>query len=370
MTPPPRDGREQRIRELDGWRAISVALVIVAHFAVYHSPHLQESAGAFGHIIRNFGGLGVDVFFVISGFVICRLLILEERRYGTISLKGFYRRIFRILPPFFLFMAVIATLIAAGLIREEWRQVAISSAFLANVRFLPQSYFVGHIWSLSVEEQFYLIFPTLWILIPRLRRGPIFFAVFSLCVLWSLTLVGQKLRPLFELESRAGFCCICCGVLLAIYESRVRQLAARVPALLVVIATCVLLFHPTASSTWQDDLYASLVIPPLVGLLLMSSLERGAVLRSVLCSRPMQAIGLTSYGIYLWQQLFTANRENYLGSGVLLWYGLPLLLIIVPLSYRFVELPAMRYGKTWSTRAREALLARKAIPASSIGSLR
>ena len=77
-------------------------------------------------------------------------------------------------------------------------------------------------------------------------------------------------------------------------------------------------------------------------------------LRAFLLARPVQAVGLTSYGIYLWQQLFTGPKGFYIGRGVVLWYLPWLLLVIVPLSYRFIEKPAMRYGKMLSRRVRES----------------
>ena len=348
-------GQEQRIKELDGWRAISVSLVLFMHFFIYHLPRQRPRFDLLNHTIRCMGPLGVNIFFVISGLVICRLLILEDIRYGKISLKGFYfRRIFRILPPFYLYMAVISLLLAAGLIHQDWRQIVVNSLFLADIRFLPRDWFVGHTWSLAVEEQFYLIFPSLWVLTPQRHKSRVFITVFLFCVLWSLSLMFGGRTSIVEAETRAGFSCISCGVLIAIHEQRVRRLAARIPAVVVALVACMLLLHPTPAKTWTDAVYTSLVIPLAIGLLLTFSLERGPQLRALLCARPVQAMGLTSYGIYLWQQVFNGPKNFYAGWGIVLWYLLPLLLVIVPLSYYFVEKPAMRYGKMLSKRARES----------------
>lgn len=95
-------------------------------------------------------------------------------------------------------------------------------------------------------------------------------------------------------------------------------------------------------------------MPVGIGLMLLFSLERGPWLRAFLCSKPMQAISLTSYGIYLWQQLFTAPiMENIPSHSRVIYLLLPLLFVVVPLSYFMVEKPVMRYGKFLSRRTRE-----------------
>jgi peptidoglycan/LPS O-acetylase OafA/YrhL len=113
-----------------------------------------------------------------------------------------------------------------------------------------------------------------------------------------------------------------------------------------------------APVTLQVVLFYGVFVPIGIGLVLMYSLERGKWLRAVLCSKPMQAIGLTSYGIYLWQQLFTAAPDRYTARGAALGYLLPALLVIIPVSYFFLEKPAMRMGRALSRRARETLEAK------------
>ena len=118
--------REGRIKELDGWRAISVLLVIAHHIGAYQyaalvvHPHHRIYL-----LLSRCGPRGVKVFFEISGFVICRLLILEERRCAAVSLRGFYlRRVFRILPPYCLYLATICLLLLLQLIAAEWRMIS------------------------------------------------------------------------------------------------------------------------------------------------------------------------------------------------------------------------------------------------------
>ena len=211
-----RDGSEKRLRELDGWRAVSVLFVILHHIAGYQHRRLVSQFSFLDLRVSHIGPLGVDIFFVISGFVICRILVLEELRYGSVSLKGFYcRRIFRILPPFYIYLAALSALLCLGLIHESWRAILCSALFLFDIKGTPSSWFVGHTWSLALEEQFYLIFPTMWVLTPKSWKGQVFLGVFFLISAWNLSMVYTKWDTLTSAHTRVGFGCICCGVLMA-----------------------------------------------------------------------------------------------------------------------------------------------------------
>jgi len=364
------DGRERRLRELDGWRAVSVVLVILHHILGYQHNRLVAHFSFLDHRVRYWGPLGVKIFFVISGFVICRLLISEELRYGSVSLVAFYyRRVFRILPPFYIYLAAVSLLLCVGLINETPKAILSSALFLFDIKGAPHSWFVGHTWSLAVEEQFYLIFPTMWVLTSKARRGQVFLSVFCLCAAWNLSMLYTGWDGFMSTTTRAGFACICCGVLMAIYEASVRSIANRLPAFIVVAVALTLLVHPVGFESWQAVIYESLFVPPAIGLVLLFSLGRGAWLRAFLCCKPVQAVGLTSYGVYLWQQLFTAPQAYwsqgqlvpyFSGAGHLIPLLFPLLLLIVPLSYFLVEKPAMRYAKVLSLRTRESSIRERA----------
>jgi peptidoglycan/LPS O-acetylase OafA/YrhL len=353
-----------RLRELDGWRAISVLLVIFFHLGSYQHADIVAPHQRLASLVSLFGPLGVKVFFVISGFVICRLLILEEKRYGAISLKGFYiRRFFRIVSPFYLYLATLCLLLLAGLTVDFWKGILVGAFFLYDFDPLKQgSWFVGHTWSLAVEEQFYLTFPTLWVIARRMERKRIFPLVFGAIAAWNLSVAIFAWDRLTNPDMRAGFACISFGVLVAIFETRARAIAKAVPALAVAACAFGLFCHPHDLWTgWKTALFESFFTPPAIALLLVFSLERGKYLRAFLCSRPMQAIGLTSYGIYLWQQLFTAPSKFFTPSGKPIMWMLPMLLLIIPASYLLVEKPSMRLGKILSDHVRRRSLPKVAV---------
>ena len=352
--------RQTRILELDGWRAVSILMVLGSHAAIFRFQQWFVPHPALTRFWVHAGPLGVKIFFVISGFVICRLLLLEERRHGAISLRGFYlRRIFRILPPLYLLLGVLAALQSAHWIEGNWRSLAVSALFLSDFNWIKLYWFTDHTWSLAVEEHFYLLFPPFFLL-SRARsswRTPILISLFSVLAIWNLWLVialgaDPLHRALVSHDTRTGFSCICTGVLMAIWEKQTRQLAARVSLWIVLLAGAVLLVHPLRRDTIAEALFESLLMPVAIGLILIWSLERGQILRTFLCCRPVQAVGLTSYGIYLWQQLFLGRPSEYRGAGIAISNLLPLSLLIVPLSYMLLEKSAIRIGKSLSNRIR------------------
>ncbi|MEO7329892.1 MAG: acyltransferase, partial [Minicystis sp.] len=150
----------RRIPSLDGLRAISILVVLFGHmagtrnFAFSFLDRLPTSE------LANFG---VRVFFVISGFLITRLLFEEHARSGTVSLRGFYlRRTLRIFPAFYVFVAVVLVLDRLGKITLLPYDALTALTYTMN--FHPtasRSWQVGHLWSLSVEEQFYLLWPAI-----------------------------------------------------------------------------------------------------------------------------------------------------------------------------------------------------------------
>ncbi len=156
----------RRIPSLDGLRAVSIVLVIVSHLLGTRGfPWGPRALGTVG----DFGYLGVKVFFVISGYLITRLLIAEHARTGRISLRDFYvRRVWRIFPAFYAFIAAMLAAWAIGWIALAPTDVLAAVTYTMNYHY-ERSWDLGHIWSLSIEEQFYLVWPFLFLWLGRAR---------------------------------------------------------------------------------------------------------------------------------------------------------------------------------------------------------
>jgi peptidoglycan/LPS O-acetylase OafA/YrhL len=143
----------RRIPSLDGLRALSIALVLAGHSI----PNAQWDW--FLWKVFGNGDLGVSIFFVISGFLITSLLLKEHAEAGEISPSSFYlRRAFRILPPFYAFLVVLLALKRFGVLELSLRGWTEAVTFLRDY-LSADDWWTIHIWSLSVEEQFYLLWP-------------------------------------------------------------------------------------------------------------------------------------------------------------------------------------------------------------------
>ena len=163
-----------RIAELDGLRAIAVLAVIAYHLAPAVVPG---------------GFLGVDLFFVLSGYLITSLLLEEERRFGSVSLSAFYaRRALRILPPLALAIALALALHVAN-----GRAALAAALFYANFTFRGSLEGLAHTWSLAVEEHFYFLWPLAFLVLRRHRQQ-------ALMAVVALAIVVRVVGPLLEIS--------------------------------------------------------------------------------------------------------------------------------------------------------------------------
>ena len=275
------------------------------------------------HIIQRFAEpaaeMGVQLFFVISGYIITTLLLKEEARKGKFSIPAFYaRRSFRILPPLLAYYA--AALLLTSVDRLD---VAKSALFTCN--FTDCGWFVAHTWSLAVEEQYYLAWPLLLTVVPR-RAWFLGGAI-------ALLLAAYLLLPHQWHSNWISFSCIAAGALYATSEP-VRTFIAR-HASLPLWAAATVLFTVLPMGT-----KAAVLTPLLIPFILFGARDVPPV-RRLLQSVPLNAIGLCSYSLYLWQQAFLGPS----GSLPLVW--LP---FVVTVSYFLIEKPFARLGHKLSER--------------------
>jgi peptidoglycan/LPS O-acetylase OafA/YrhL len=358
---------------LDGWRAIAILGVMVCHAcdAVFHPAGSHPSP--LWHGLTRHGALGVDIFFGISGFLICSRLVAEQRRRGRISLPQFYlRRAFRILPPYFTYLAVLAVLAAVGLI------VLSSSAWWSCVLFyrnyLPGTHsdYTGHFWSLSVEEHFYLLWPGL-LLVCGVRRARRLVAGFAVAIaLWRvwefrhgwlpyyLPGVGFFPRTDIRLDGLLWGCWAALLVEMPGWRSRLaRWLTPGTWFGLVVVFLLCVRYQPPLAMLWQ----AVLIPLMLLGTVLRPDTRVGRLLES---SVP-RWIGRTSYSLYLWNSLFFVGMEKArplpLGPLQQLPWSIACVFACAALSYYLIERPMMYFGHILAARVRR-LAAGQASPRS------
>ena len=356
--------------DIDGLRAVSVIAVVLYHAGV-----------------PWFGGgfVGVDVFFVISGFLITSL-ILHEQAAGAFSLTSFYhRRIRRILPALFVMMAVTAAagwfLLAPGDYMRLGRSIVGATASVSNIQFwLEAGYFdtpaaekpLLHTWSLGVEEQFYLLFPLYLMLIARWLRWRLPLTV-AICTLsFAIGAVGAFRDPVaaFYLPQARLWELLAGGLLAMGALPALRSQAARTWAGLAglgLIAGAVL-FYST------DTLFPGLgALPPTLGavLVIWSGGSGASIVARALATRPAVFLGKISYSLYLWHFPLLAFGL-YVGLGTLSAVQIAALLastfVLSLLSWRFVEQPARHAAATLPWR-RVASSAAGGVLALSLGGI-
>ena len=183
--------RTSRLPSLDGLRAMSIGLVLIAHLA--NQPGLIPLPT---RVLVLLAALGVRVFFVISGFLITTLLLAERDRSGSISLRSFYlRRTMRIFPPGSDgYVAVMAIAAAAGWIHLRPHDLLAAVTYTVNYHH-DRSWYLGHAWSLAVEEQFYLLWPFVFSYLGARRAALVALAMMVVSPLLRVTLLISSRRP-------------------------------------------------------------------------------------------------------------------------------------------------------------------------------
>jgi peptidoglycan/LPS O-acetylase OafA/YrhL len=357
----PKTAAHPRIPSLDGLRALSIILVLGLHtlqrFSLTH--HVP-----FGWYALFNGADGVFIFFEISGFLITSLLLQERAKRGSISLRGFFlRRAFRILPPLYLYIGVVILLGLAGRIVLTRTDLVSSLFFFHNFSATERMWSLEHLWSISIEEQFYLVWP--FLLVFCLRRPGRAGRVAASIVPIAIILISPILRVLLARSAdpglhRAGvnffkFDFIMFGCLVALLQHTPRfEAMYRALTRWWWLAPAVIVVCSTLSARYQNyfDLPLGFTINGAViaVFLLWSTRNPDSAVGRILNWRPVARIGVLSYSIYLWQTLFLhENNIEVFGSrvGPMGWISnFPgnwiAILIVACGSYYLVEQPALR----------------------------
>jgi peptidoglycan/LPS O-acetylase OafA/YrhL len=348
----------RRIPSLDGLRAISIFLVVALHtlqrFGYTHT-HSFLWTGLFD------GATGVFIFFVISGYLITSLLLHEYDRRGSISLSGFYfRRAMRILPPVYVYAAFLLLLGWAG--RLTIVKLDIISALFFFHDYAPSSMWsLEHFWTLSIEEQFYLVWP--FLLLYCLRRpgaegrwkaSKIAIAIIVIAPflrVFSFTLARHTfLFNGYGFHARADS--LMFGCLIALLQGnpafeRFYGIATKIwwiPPAVIVLSDCL---EARFQNYWDLPFGFTLCGVAIALFLLWCVRNPSSVVGRLLNSRPFVHIGVLSYSIYIWQTLFLHPADkSVFGPSLKLLYTFPFswlaILAVAELSYNLVEKPALR----------------------------
>jgi peptidoglycan/LPS O-acetylase OafA/YrhL len=367
----PADRATTRLPGLDGLRALAVLAVIAFH------EQLTAFPGGF---------LGVDVFFVLSGYLITDLLVAQQNRLGRLDLRQFWTRRARRLLPALAVVLVVVT--AATAIIESGQLAALRQALVAAVTYSSNwwqalahhSYFdqfgppppLQHLWSLAIEEQFYLVWPLLLIVIlitvqsPRIRAAIAWLCAALSAVAMALIYVpgSDPSRVYYGTDTHASALFIGCALALSWPLRRLqalpREKAQAVDAL--GLAGIGLLGWAMGHYAGNDSaLYPAgmLIVALGAGGLVLAAASTGVV-SWLLSWSPLRWLGVRSYGIYLWHWpviALTAAALHQQQSGTWLWLAEAALSIgLAAASWRWIEQPIIRDGFRATVKSRFRLV--------------
>jgi peptidoglycan/LPS O-acetylase OafA/YrhL len=314
----------KRIPALDGWRGIAIAMVLFDHI------QLQILRG-YARPWTDTGLHGVTIFFVLSGFLITSNLVRQP-----INPRHFYlRRFFRLMPAAWTYLGTLMLIDRIAHTHATTPAGTLACLFFyRNFFATPAVTLTGHFWSLSIEEQFYMIWPCTILLAGAKRSRWIAGAGAVACagcrqVFWTHYTHGAAV---LQTQVRADALLVGCLLALLIADTRIREVAGRwskfwMLPLLAALLCGIALFH------WIPPLFESVAIAGLIG---ASVIHPRTLFARSLAFAPLAWLGRVSYSVYLWQQLFTP-----FGSFVALCIALPAAALG---SYYFVELPFTRLG--------------------------
>jgi len=346
-----------RIAGLDFLRALAVALVLLGHSA--------ESVASLADGLGVVSGLGVKVFFVLSGFLITRLLLDEIDAHGRINFRAFYRRrIARLMPAFYLYLVVVIGILWVRGKPIPWAAVTASVLYVTNYYQAftgAQTNIVAHCWSLAVEEQFYMLWPLLaaFLVLRRLSMARALVMIILAVWCWRLFLTLQaqaSVDYLYRaLDTRADELAVGCLIAVLFRDSKWRERLAVIMQWPLIGPVLVLLIYASTVLDGQSTVFkycvGYMVEPILIGLLMILTVVAASRttgwLTGLLNHRVLVHMGQVSYGMYLFHGMimFTIQHavEGRTGS---FWLGFAsafaAVFVFSSVVFRWYETPMRR----------------------------
>ena len=312
---------QNRLPCIHGLRAIAILFVLVSHA----SFTLKHPLPMWAYFLFIRADLGVFIFFILSGFLITYLLTVEHAATGTINLRNFYmRRVLRIFPAFYFYLLVLAGLTVFGVIPIAFSHFLDASLFLWNYKHLwdptngPGIWYLGHFWTLSLEEQFYLLWPLALLLLKM--RNAVWVALALIVVMPIVRLASYFLFPesrgqlTMMLHTGADSLMFGCLLALLIRHDKMEALLEHVRnPLWPILATLIIcILSPLVADCLPGHMeggYSNTLGRTLTGVCVTFIIAwllkyPDCLAGRFLNSKAMMHIGILSYSLYLWQQLY------------------------------------------------------------------
>ena len=342
---------------LDGWRAIAVMMVVIGHASstINNQSLLYKLIDLF-----IYANLGVKIFFFLSGFLITTLLIKEYIKFGKINIKFFFiKRILRIFPVLYLFIIVLIIINAIFKLEISFDNFLAAALLYSNFKMQSGGWFTGHIWSLSVEEQFYLIWPFLFVFMHnKLYQFCITVILIVPClrVYWyfypnNFQVTLGPFLSYAETIFSGSFTAILSFKNFISSSSKIWSVKwLSIIAILILIFLNFLIRNGIAG-IFILPLHSTINNLLLVFLMINTLINTKTLLYKVLNHKVMVQIGIISYSLYLWQQLFIVPMDVY--ADKVHWSIFPLnilfSLVTAYISYHYFEVYFLNHKKKFKS---------------------
>jgi peptidoglycan/LPS O-acetylase OafA/YrhL len=348
---------------LDGLRGIAIIMVVFYH--------LNLSTNYYYGTILN-GKIGVLIFFVLSGFLITTLCIKEKILTSTISLKDFYiRRALRIFPVAYLYLLVIIIVNYVFKLNISYVNILAAAFYLMNLTSIFRKYFYAwqtvHFWSLSVEEQFYLFIPVILKKQFKVYLYIILFIVFVLPVFLCLQdifpVLNNKVLYIFS-HYLIKFQAIAIGCLFSVLTFKYsinKKITNLVKIATNIIAILLIYYIQYDDLLTITNMFSGMAISFLTGYIIITNISfKTDFIFKFLNAKPLKIVGILSYSIYIWQQLFTSlpspnkNLPAFMG---IFPYNFICIVIVSCISYYFYESFFLRLKSKYSKLKKQKIAA-------------
>jgi peptidoglycan/LPS O-acetylase OafA/YrhL len=352
-------GSDRNIPSLDGLRAVSILLVLIAHSS-WFLPRVVTQSSPFRFIVGN-GTHGVAVFFVISGYLITTILLRELANTNSISLRRFYfRRTLRIFPPYYAFLAVMGLLWAGHVIKLDLTSFVAAATYTWACNPHATSALLTHAWSLSIEELFYLLWP-LCLLLLHPKRRTLHWTIGAILLFPALRVALYFLLPslrgheFYMVQGWADTMLVGCALALIRQRKEFEEWHSRVlKGWMVVLAGFVAFYmSPLVMSSLpkrEAGFYANAINPSLVAaataiIVLYLITRTRSMAAGILNHGILRHIGVLSYSLYLWQQMFMMHQLHFY------WVGYVYAFLAAETSFWLIERPSLRLRRRLELRS-------------------
>ncbi|MDZ7606959.1 MAG: acyltransferase [Cyclobacteriaceae bacterium] len=331
------------IPSLNGLRAFAITLVLISHLT--HTPNFPQFINnAFQSL--GLGTLGVRLFFLLSGYLITHVLLIEYKSTGRISIKNFFaRRVLRIFPSFYFYLAFLAFLAYFEIIQISYEAILLAFLYIQNYNVwqngevFVSTWFVKHAWSLSVEEQFYLIYPFLFKnTLAKIKNsfliigvGVVVTGTFFRALNYSFPEISRWVGGPFFMHVDFLFVGCLMRYIIVNYKYAIKSIFSSYKDIILGLAFILVLISSIHEYKTGINIviFGNLILLGNTVIFSYFLLYPESSLGVLFETKPLSFIGKLSYSLYVWQQLFLGSTSLWLKYKYLTYFPINIIAIFI-----------------------------------------